>query len=218
MLEDQADKLRATLKGEGEIDLKEMFSEIDKIKEEQNRGVSVKLDFNEGDMKTSLDNISKSPEIQAFHDVMNKPFYYVRRHSPSLFEKEMKENMRVLDIILGGHIGPNSMLNKFEEEISNLGKVNVQISDEEGDLSLEEFKDKVTELYGGVSGTSFEELLKEFKLMRDDLKNTKYVANITNDGTYNVVLGEEFKTEVKSIAEKVVEETFEAAGLIPRGS
>lgn len=211
----QADLLRDTLEGNNKnINLENMFSEIDKIKEKQSSGINVDVNVNEDNIKAGLQNVADSPEVIKFHDVLNKPFSYTKRHSASKFEKDMKENMRVLDLILSGHIGPNSMLDKFEEEISSLGKVNVKISDKEGDLSLDEFKDKVTELYGGVSGTSFEELLKEFKLMRDDLKNTKYVANITNDGTYNVVLGEEFKTEVKSIAEKVVEETFKAAGLI----
>lgn len=211
---EQAEKLRKTLEGEGEIDLEKMFKEVDKIKEEQGRGIEVKVNVNEDSIKTGLDNVAKSPEVQKFHDVLNEPFKYTRRQSPSPFEEDLKENMRVLDLILGGRIGPGSILNKFKEAISDLGKINVQISDEEGDLSLEEFKDKVAEFYGGVSGTSFKELLEEFKLMREEFKNTKYVANITNDGTYNVVLGDDFKTEVIAISDKVVEEAFKAAGLI----
>jgi len=216
----QADDLLEQIKS-GDI-RKELDKELKQISDKrQQRKVDIDVDINSAAIRAGIDTVNTSDEIKNFHKVMNDPFIYTKRRSPSQWEEDTAANLKVIDSLFGNALGDGSQIKAFQKETDNLGLINVKLNDGDGEMSLTDFTEKMEEINAEIvrsnQALQNQAIIEALNKINDNVKETKYVANITNDGTYKVVLGDEFKTQVISIAEKVVEETFKAAKITPEG-
>jgi hypothetical protein len=194
--------------------------EIGKLQDvvSQDQRITYTANIDADAVNAGLSELNKSKELQAFITEMEKPFAYTRRQSPSQFEEDTIENIAVFKKITG-ELKEYKWLGAVQKEVQDTTRMIHTLND--GILNLEKTAENssgevVKKLFGDISSIpdSNRELVEEIRAMRQEMKSTKYVANITNDGTYNVVLGDEFKTAVRQIAQEKAEELFNATRTI----
>jgi len=199
-------------------DMDAQVGEMQKYLDEKGK-LSYTATINTDESIRAIDMIESSPEMKKFIETMKKPYEYTETHSDSDFVADTKINVRdyTKEIKkLTNEDGPLESLRKKQETVM-VATANLKDGFIDLEKSAEDSKQAIITAFDDIM-LDVEDpnaaLIKEIQGLRSDLKEVKYVAEITDKGTYNVVLGNEFKNEVVKISNEVTSEAFKAAGVI----